>query len=78
MPLKNHIKQALSGNADSLIVFLHGYGADGQDLLGLADALNVHLPNTIFMSPDAPNQSSVNPLGYEWFPIPRLDGSSLE
>ena len=78
MPLKNHIKQALSENADSLIVFLHGYGADGQDLLGLADALNVHLPNTIFMSPDAPNQSSVNPLGYEWFPIPRLDGSSLE
>ena len=42
MPLKNHIKQALSGNADSLIVFLHGYGADGQDLLGLADVFLIY------------------------------------
>ena len=30
------------------------------------------------MSPDAPNKSTMNPFGYEWFPIPRLDGSSLE
>ena len=78
MPLKNHVVQALSGESDSLIVFLHGYGADGADLLNLADSLKIHLPNTIFMSPDAPNKSTMNPFGYEWFPIPRLDGSSLE
>ena len=78
MPLKNHVVQALSGVSDSLIVFLHGYGADGADLLNLADSLKIHLPNTIFMSPDAPNKSTMNPFGYEWFPIPRLDGSSLE
>tara|TARA_B110000008_G_scaffold144351_1_gene146113 strand:+ start:6932 stop:7582 length:651 start_codon:yes stop_codon:yes gene_type:complete len=78
MPLKNHVVQALSGESDSLVVFLHGYGADGADLLNLADSLKIHLPNTIFMSPDAPNKSTMNPFGYEWFPIPRLDGSSLE
>ena len=78
MPLKNHVVQALSGKPDSLVVFLHGYGADGADLLNLADSLKIHLPNTIFMSPDAPNKSTMNPFGYEWFPIPRLDGSSLE
>jgi len=78
MPLKNHVVQALSGKSDSLVVFLHGYGADGADLLNLADSLKIHLPNTIFMSPDAPNKSTMNPIGYEWFPIPRLDGSSLE
>jgi len=48
MPLKNHVVQALSGESDSLIVFLHGYGADGADLLNLADSLKIHLPNTIF------------------------------
>ena len=78
MPLKNHVVQALSGKPDSLVVFLHGYGADGADLLNLADTVKIHLPNTIFMSPDAPNKSTMNPYGYEWFPIPRIDGSSLE
>jgi phospholipase/carboxylesterase len=78
MTLKNHIKDAQSGTADSLVIFLHGYGADGNDLLGLADPLAEHLPNTMFMSPDAPNSCKMNPMGYEWFPIPRMDGSTQE
>lgn len=78
MSLKNHVVQALSGKPDSIVLFLHGYGADGSDLLNLANSFKTHLPNTIFMSPNAPNKSTLNPFGYEWFPIPRLDGSSLE
>ena len=78
MTLKNHIKDAQSGTADSLVIFLHGYGADGNDLLGLADPLAEHLPNTMFMSPNAPNSCKMNPMGYEWFPIPRMDGSTQE
>jgi phospholipase/carboxylesterase len=62
--------------ADAAIVFLHGYGADGADLLGLADPLAPHLPGTAFHAPDAPERSAGNPLGYQWFPIPWLDGSS--
>ncbi|GHA43317.1 phospholipase [Amylibacter ulvae] len=76
--LTTHTKAAQSGKPDSMVIFLHGYGADGQDLLGLADPLASHLPNTVFLSPDAPNTCSVNPMGYEWFPIPWLDGSPAE
>ena len=67
---------AKSGKARSLVVFLHGYGADGADLLGLADPLADHLPDTVFMAPDAPDACAGNPFGRQWFPIPRFDGSS--
>ncbi|MBW6507176.1 MAG: prolyl oligopeptidase family serine peptidase [Rhodobacteraceae bacterium] len=65
-----------SGTAKSAVVFLHGYGADGADLLGLADPLAPHLPDTLFVAPDAPEPCAGNPFGRQWFPIPRLDGSS--
>jgi len=44
-------------------------------LLGLAEPLAEHLPDTAFVAPDAPEQSLGNPMGYQWFPIPWLDGS---
>lgn len=66
----------LSGKIGSMVVFLHGYGADGADLLGLADPLAPHLPDTLFVAPDAPEPCSGNPYGRQWFPIPRLDGSA--
>ncbi|HID68343.1 MAG TPA: phospholipase [Roseibacterium sp.] len=71
-------KPSQSGETKSLVVFLHGYGADGKDLLGLADPLAEHLPDTVFVAPDAPERSSVNPAGFQWFPIPWIDGSSEE
>ncbi|MFN3641637.1 MAG: alpha/beta hydrolase [Gemmobacter sp.] len=67
---------AKSGKAGSMLVFLHGYGADGNDLLGLADPLAPHLPDTVFLAPDAPERCTGNPFGHQWFPIPWLDGSS--
>lgn len=67
-----------SGTVKSAVVFLHGYGADGADLLGLADPLGPHLPDTLFLAPDAPEPCSGNPFGRQWFPIPWLDGSSEE
>lgn len=67
---------AASGKAKSLVVFLHGYGADGADLLGLADPLAPHLPDTVFVAPDAPSPCAGNPFGRQWFPIPRFDGST--
>jgi phospholipase/carboxylesterase len=68
-------RPALSGTADSIVVFLHGYGADGADLIGLADPLAEHLPSTRFFAPNAPDPSAANPMGYQWFPIPWLDGT---
>jgi phospholipase/carboxylesterase len=65
-----------SGKATSAVIFVHGYGADGGDLLGLADPLAPHLPGTAFHAPDAPDRCTGNPFGFQWFPIPWLDGSS--
>ena len=59
-----------------MVVFLHGYGADGNDLLGLAEPLAPHLPDTVFVAPDAPEICATNPGGFQWFPIPWIDGSS--
>ena len=74
--LSGPMREAQSGEAQSLVIFLHGYGADGNDLIGIGDVLAEHLPNTMFMAPNAPQRSAMNPMGYQWFPIPRLDGSS--
>ena len=58
------------------MVFVHGYGADGNDLLGLAQALAPVLPDTVFVAPDAPEPVAIAPTGRQWFGIPRFDGSS--
>ena len=71
-------KEPLSGETRSVVVFLHGYGANGADLLGLADPLGEHLPDTLFVAPDAPENCPGAPMGYQWFPIPWIDGSSEE
>ncbi len=71
-------KAPLSGDTRSAVVFLHGYGANGADLLGMADPLAEHLPDTLFVSPDAPEDCAGSPMGFQWFPIPWIDGSSEE
>ena len=71
-------KAPLSGETRSAVIFLHGYGANGADLLGLADPLAEHLPDTLFLAPDAPEHCAGSPMGYQWFPIPWIDGSSQE
>ncbi|RBI73122.1 phospholipase [Roseovarius sp. TE539] len=65
-----------SGTTRSVVVLLHGYGANGADLLGLADVLGEHLSDTLFVAPDAPEAIPMMPTGYQWFPIPWIDGSS--
>ena len=74
--LKFGRKPAASGRARSLVVFVHGYGANGADLLDIADVLAPHLPDTAFVAPDAAERIPGAPMGLQWFPIPRFDGSS--
>jgi phospholipase/carboxylesterase len=76
--LESGRKGPASGKTESVVVFLHGYGADGADLLGLAEPLAPHMPDTAFLAPNAPERCVNNPMGYQWFPIPWLDGSSEE
>ncbi|MEM9796482.1 MAG: prolyl oligopeptidase family serine peptidase [Pseudomonadota bacterium] len=64
--------------AKRLVIFLHGYGANAADLIGLAQPLAPHLPDTAFIAPDAPEALPGMPGGFQWFPIPWIDGSSEE
>ncbi|EAR51632.1 phospholipase/carboxylesterase family protein [Oceanicola granulosus HTCC2516] len=68
----------MSGEMRSAVVFLHGYGANGADLIGLADPLAEHMPDTLFLAPDAPEMCAGAPMGLQWFPIPWIDNSSEE
>lgn len=63
---------AASGKADRLVVFCHGYGADGNDLIGLGQQWRQLMPTAAFASPHAPERCAMSPMGYQWFPITRL------
>lgn len=65
-----------SGKDSSLVLFLHGYGANGADLLGIGEHVAPVLPDTVFVAVDAPAPSLANPSGFQWFPIPWIDGST--
>lgn len=56
----------------SLVVLLHGYGADGNDLIGLAPHYAQVLPDAHFMSPNAPLPCEMG-FGYQWFSIQDQD-----
>lgn len=57
------------GKPDQLVVFLHGLGADGNDLIGLAPVLAPLFPKTAFSSPDAPMPCDMAPMGRQWFSL---------
>ena len=60
------------GPATHLVVLVHGYGADGNDLIGLAAHWQDLLPTVAFAAPNAPTRTPGAP-GYQWFPITRID-----
>ena len=62
-----------SGTPKQLVVFLHGYGADGNDLIDIGRAWQQLLPDAAFVSPHAPNPCGQAPMGREWFPLTMRD-----
>ena len=64
---------ASGGAAKQLIVFVHGYGADGNDLIGLAPHYAQVVPDTAFISPNAPYPCEMAPFGRQWFSIQNED-----
>jgi phospholipase/carboxylesterase len=58
-----------SGAARELVVFLHGYGADGNDLIDIGRAWQQYLPRAAFVSPHAPEPCGQAPVGRQWFPL---------
>ncbi|MFO1246875.1 MAG: phospholipase [Alphaproteobacteria bacterium] len=65
------------GPATHLVVLVHGYGADGQDLIGLAQHWQGLLPTVAFAAPNAPTRLPGSP-GYQWFPISRIDPHEMQ
>jgi len=57
---------AAGGAPKQLVIFLHGYGADGADLIGLAPFFAQALPGAEFLSPNAPERCDMG-FGYQWF-----------
>lgn len=63
-------RKARSGkNAKQLVILLHGWGADGPNLIDLAVPLSEVLPDAHFVSPNAPYVCEANPYGYQWFSL---------
>ena len=71
-----------NGKAKSIVLFLHGLGSNGDDLIALAPYFAKELPDTIFISPNAPEICDMAPPGYEnsfqWFSLQDRDPHVME
>jgi phospholipase/carboxylesterase len=65
------------GPATHLVVLVHGYGADGNDLISLAGHWRSLLPTTAFVAPNAPDRVPGSQ-GYQWFGLTRMDPHELD
>ena len=65
--------QANGGRASALVVFLHGYGADGNDLIEIGRAWQQAMPDAAFVSPHAPEPCGMAPMGRQWFALTMRD-----
>lgn len=63
--------------AKQLVVFLHGYGADGEDLIAIGKQWQSLLPDAAFASPHAPHPCAQAPTGRQWFPLAMNDPDEL-
>ncbi len=61
--------------AKQLVVFLHGYGADGNDLIGIGNEWAGQMPDAAFVSPHAPEPCDMSPMGRQWFALTMRDPS---
>lgn len=65
------------GAPQQIVVLLHGYGADGNDLIALAPGWARELPNALFVSPHAPQPLEAGPWGRQWFSLRDMSPPSL-
>jgi phospholipase/carboxylesterase len=71
------LQPAAGGAARQLVVFLHGYGADGNDLIALGREWAKVLPHAAFVSPHAPEPCGMAPMGKQWFDLTFRDPGEL-
>lgn len=59
---------ASGGPAKQVVILLHGWGADGNDLIGLAPPWSRLLPEAVFLSPHGPGVCDIG-MGRQWFSL---------
>ncbi len=62
---------AAGGKPNALVILCHGYGSNGDDLIGLAPYWAKALPNAQFLSPHAPEPLPGMPGAYQWWDLMR-------
>jgi len=67
------IKPEENREIKNMIILLHGYGGDGKDISTLSINWKRHLPNTIFICPNAHEKCIINPSGFQWFDLTKDD-----
>jgi phospholipase/carboxylesterase len=73
------VAPASGGPARQLVIFTHGYGSNGRDLISLAGFLAERLPDAAFASPNAPEPVPGFPgEAYQWFGLSRLDPELMD
>lgn len=72
------VPPASGAAARQLVVFLHGVGADGNDLLGLAPYFAQALPDAEFISPHAPFPFDMAPYGHQWFSLQDRSATAID
>lgn len=81
MSITNFTEHLPQESPNSLVIMLHGVGSNGQDLISLAPYLSQNLPNTAFISPDAPFACDMVPPGYpnayQWFSLQNRDPHAM-
>ena len=78
MTLSHYTQAPKSGGAPKqLIVLLHGYGSNGQDLISLAPYWADAAPDAEFVSPDAPFHCESGMGGFQWFSLAEYTAEKL-
>ena len=71
------IKPEKDKDINNIIILLHGYGGDGNDISILVSNWRRYLPNTIFICPNGHERCEINPSGYQWFDLTKDDSNYI-
>ena len=63
------VRQPEGDAADALVVLLHGWGANAEDLMNMSPVIAGRLPGAVIAAPDGPAPCSANPMGRQWFDL---------
>lgn len=73
IPLEGPVLKSKTEKTQNIVIFLHGYGANGDDLIGLGSYWSQDLTDTLFLSPHAPFACGEIPFGRQWFSLGNWD-----